>query len=69
VVGDRRLAQADGSGQLADAGFAVLMHGDYRDQLEPDGIGQSLEDAREVGGLAGGNRLAQQRCAVLVSQR
>ncbi len=58
---DRRLGQAERLGELADAGLAVPMRGDHGHQAQPGRIGQRLELVRQVGGLAGRERLAQQR--------
>jgi len=69
VVGDGRLGQPEWLGQLADAGLATLVRGDHGDQPQPGGIGQRLEQPGEVTGLAGGDRLAQQRRAALLGQR
>lgn len=60
VVGDRRLGQAQGGGQIADARLAAVVRSDHGDQLQPDWIGQGFEHPGEVGGLAGGDGLAQQ---------
>lgn len=69
MVRDGRLTQPERFGQVADAGLIVLVRGDHGNQPEPDGICQGLEDAGEVGGLAGSDRLAQQGCAALGGQR
>ena len=69
VMGDGRLGQAERFGEVTDAGLAVFKHGDHGDQLQPGGVGQGLEQPGELGSLAGGNRLAQQRCAARIGQR
>jgi arsenite methyltransferase len=69
VVGNGGLGQAEGFGEVADAGFAVFMGADHRDQSEPRRVGQGFEQPGELVGLAGGDRLAQQRGAAFVGQR
>ena len=69
MVGDSWLGQAERFGEVTDAGLAVFKHGDHGDQLQPGGVGQGLEQPGEVGGLAGGDRLAQQRGAARLGQR
>ena len=61
--------QAERFGQLADAGLAAVMRGDHGDQPQPGRVGQGLEQPGKVGGLTGGDRFAQQRCAALLGQR
>ncbi len=68
VVGDGGLGQAQGLGQVADAGFASFMRGDHGDQPQPGGVGERFEEPGEVGGLAGADRFAQQRCTAGVCQ-
>lgn len=69
MVGDGRLGQAERLGQVADAGLAVFPGGDHGDQPQPGGVGQGFEQPGQLGGLAGGDRLAQQRRAARVGQR
>ena len=69
MVGDGRLGQAERSGQVADAGLAAVAGGDQGDQPQPGRVGQGLEQPGEAGGLAGGDRLAQQRRAARIGQR
>jgi hypothetical protein len=69
MVGDGGLGQAEGFGQLADAGLAALVSGDDGDQAEPGGVGKGFEGAGEVGGLVSGYRLAQQRRAAVLGER
>jgi hypothetical protein len=45
------------------------VRGDHGDELQPGGIGQGLELAGKLGGLAGGDRLGQQRPAARIGQR
>jgi len=45
------------------------VRGDHRDQPQPGRIGQALEQPGEAGGLAGGDRLAQQPRAARLGQR
>lgn len=52
VMGDGRLGEADGVGQLAHAGLTVLVRGDQRDQAQPGGVGERFHEVSEVGGLA-----------------
>ena len=69
MVGDGRLGQAERFGQLADARLAAFVRGDHGDQPQPGRVGQGLEQPGEVGGLAGGDRFAQQGRAAHISQR
>ena len=68
-MGDGGLGQAEWFGQIADAGFAAVVCGDQGNQPQAGGIGQGLEEPGQLGGLAGGNRLAQQRGAAGSSYR
>jgi hypothetical protein len=58
--------QAERFGEVADAGFAVFSCGHHGDQLQPGGVGQGFEQPGELGGLGGGDRLAQQWCAARI---
>ena len=58
MVGDGRLSEAEGVGQLADAGFAVLVRSDHGDQAQPGGVGECFQYVSEVGGLGCGQRFA-----------
>ena len=69
VVGDGGLGQAEGFGQVADAGFAAVVGGDHGDQAEPGGVGQGFERPRQVGGLTRGERLPHQRRAAFIGER
>jgi hypothetical protein len=62
VVRDGRLGQPEGLGEVADARLAAFVRGDHGDQPQPGGVGEGLEHAGEVGGLAGGDRLAAAGC-------
>jgi hypothetical protein len=44
------------------------VRGDHGDQAEPGRVGQGFEEPGQVGGLAGADRLAQQRRAADVRQ-
>ena len=58
VVRDRPLAEPDGVDELADAGFAVLVGGDDRQQAQPGRVGQGLQCASELVGLSVGQDAA-----------
>src|SRR5215472_16380301 len=60
VVGQGRLGQPSGS-VSSHTQASALVCGDHRHELQPDRIGQCLEQPGEAGGLAEGDRLAQQR--------
>lgn len=71
-MGDGRLSQPQGSGEVTDTGLATLMRGDHRYQPQPGRIGQCLELARKVGRLAGviGSRIngVRQACSATGSE-
>src|SRR5918993_3853036 len=49
VVADRRLAQAERLGEVADAGLAAVVRLDQAQQPPPRGVGDRLEHGRELG--------------------
>ena len=53
VVRDGRLGESDGLGEVADAGFAVVVRGDERQQSDSGGIAERLEYAGELLGGVG----------------
>jgi hypothetical protein len=61
VVGDGRLGETDRIGQLADAGFGVLMGSDEGDEAESGGVGQRLEPSGQGFGLGGFDHLTDYR--------
>lgn len=46
--------------EAADAGLAVFAGGDQGNRTQPGGVGQGFQHAGKVGGLIGGDWLAQQ---------
>ena len=50
-MGDGWLAESDGLGHVTDARLALGCRGDHREQLDPRGVAERLEGARE--GLGG----------------
>ena len=66
VVGDGRLAETDGFGEIADARFLLLVRGDEGDQAQPSRIGYCLEDAREILSVIEAQRRDGQRRAAVV---
>jgi hypothetical protein len=52
VMTDRRLREPDGPGHVTDACLAVGLRGDEAQEPEADGIGQRLERAGEILGVA-----------------
>ena len=52
VVADGRLGEVEGVVEVADAGLAVRVRGDQREQPQPDRVGERLEQRRDPLGLA-----------------
>jgi hypothetical protein len=62
-MGDGGLGQSDRVGEVADAGFLVVVSGHERDEPQPGGVGEGLQRGGEGPGLGGSHHLSHDRRA------
>src|ERR1044072_2282834 len=65
---DRRRAEVEGVGELADAGLAAVVAGDQRQQTQPLRIPEGLEQRGQVDRVGMRERLTRERCAATLGE-